>query len=183
MTSACGVVTEVKEDGQEAGKKADQLRAVIKGQRAATIPFDLADDNITRSFVEQVEKELDEVLEIVQRPVPVKNTGREETVSLQENLQESSQEKSQKNLQERSQESELVQNRNKKREKKAGSLGKAKEQTAAKHRRKQQDNIMNGLFIFFVKCPHKDTPFREGKFSFLHYYSTKKNRNFIFTVF
>ena len=28
MTSACGVVTEVKEDGQEAGKKADQLRAV-----------------------------------------------------------------------------------------------------------------------------------------------------------
>ena len=51
MTSACGVVTEVKEDGQEAGKKADQLRAVIKGQRAATIPFDLADDNITRSFV------------------------------------------------------------------------------------------------------------------------------------
>ena len=58
MTSACGVVTEVKEDGQEAGKKADQLRAVIKGQRAATIPFDLADDNITRSFVEQVEKEL-----------------------------------------------------------------------------------------------------------------------------
>ena len=41
MTSACGVVTEVKEDGQEAGKKADQLRAVIKGQRAATIPFDL----------------------------------------------------------------------------------------------------------------------------------------------
>ena len=50
MTSACGVVTEVKEDGQEAGKKADQLRAVIKGQRAATIPFDLADDNITRSL-------------------------------------------------------------------------------------------------------------------------------------
>ena len=36
----------------------------------------------------KVEKELDEVLEIVQRPVPVKNTGREETVSLQENLQE-----------------------------------------------------------------------------------------------
>ena len=58
MTSACGVVTEVKEDGQEAGKKADQLRAVIKGQRAATIPFDLSDENITRSFVEQVEKEL-----------------------------------------------------------------------------------------------------------------------------
>ena len=49
---------EVKEDGQEAGKKADQLRAVIKGQRAATIPFDLSDENITRSFVEQVEKEL-----------------------------------------------------------------------------------------------------------------------------
>ncbi len=58
MTSACGVVTEVKEDGQEAGKKADQLRAVIKGQRAATIPFDLSDENITKSFVEQVEKEL-----------------------------------------------------------------------------------------------------------------------------
>ena len=57
---------------------------------------------MSREEIEQVEKELDEVLEIVQRPVPVKNTGREETVSLQENLQESSQEKSQKNLQERS---------------------------------------------------------------------------------
>lgn len=58
MTSACGVVTEVKEDGQEAGKKADQLRSVIKGQRAVTIPFDLAADGLTRAFVEQVEKEL-----------------------------------------------------------------------------------------------------------------------------
>ena len=43
---------------------------------------------MSREEIEQVEKELDEVLEIVQRPVPVKNTGREETVSLQENLQE-----------------------------------------------------------------------------------------------
>ena len=43
---------------------------------------------VSREEIEQVEKELDEVLEIVQRPVPVKNTGREETVSLQENLQE-----------------------------------------------------------------------------------------------
>ena len=39
---------------------------------------------MSREEIEQVEKELDEVLEIVQRPVPVKNTGREETVSLQE---------------------------------------------------------------------------------------------------
>ena len=54
---------------------------------------------MSREEIEQVEKELDAVLEMVQRPVPVKNTGREETVSLQENLQESSQEKSQKNLQ------------------------------------------------------------------------------------
>ena len=60
----------------------------------------------------------------------------------------------------------------------------AKEQTAAEHRRKQQDNIMNGLFIFFVKCPHKDTPFREGKiFLFFIIIAQKKNRNFIFTVF
>ena len=46
---------------------------------------------MSREEIEQVEKELDEVLEIVQRPVPVKNTGREETVSLQENLQENPQ--------------------------------------------------------------------------------------------
>ena len=32
---------------------------------------------MSREEIEQVEKELDEVLEIVQRPVPVKNTGRE----------------------------------------------------------------------------------------------------------
>ena len=140
---------------------------------------------VSREEIEQVEKELDAVLEMVQRPVTVKNAdNREEAASLQENLQESSQEKSQKNLQERSQESEPVQIEIKKEKKKAGSLGKAKEQTAAKHRRKQQDNIMNGLFIFFVKCPHKDTPFREGKiFLFFIIIAQKKNRNFIFTVF
>ena len=140
---------------------------------------------VSREEIEQVEKELDAVLEMVQRPVTVKNVdNREEAASLQENLQESSQEKSQKNLQERSQESEPVQIEIKKEKKKAGSLGKAKEQTAAKHRRKQQDNIMNGLFIFFVKCPHKDTPFREGKiFLFFIIIAQKKNRNFIFTVF
>ena len=65
---------------------------------------------VSREEIEQVEKELDAVLEMVQRPVTVKNAdNREEAASLQENLQESSQEKSQKNLQERSQESELVQ--------------------------------------------------------------------------
>ena len=140
---------------------------------------------MSREEIEQVEKELDAVLEMVQRPVTVKNAdNREEAASLQENLQESSQEKLQKNLQERSQESEPVQIEIKKEKKKAGSLGKAKEQTAAKHRRKQQDNIMNGLFIFFVKCPHKDTPFREGKiFLFFIIIAQKKNRNFIFTVF
>ena len=42
---------------------------------------------MSREEIEQVEKELDEVLEIVQRPVPVKNTAREETVSWQENLE------------------------------------------------------------------------------------------------
>ena len=140
---------------------------------------------MSREEIEQVEKELDAVLEMVQRPVTVKNAdNREEAASLQENLQESSQEKSQKNLQERSQESEPVQIEIKKEKKKAGSLGKAKEQTAAEPRRKQQDNIMNGLFIFFVKCPHKDTPFREGKiFLFFIIIAQKKNRNFIFTVF
>ena len=87
---------------------------------------------VSREEIEQVEKELDAVLEMVQRPVTVKNAdNREEAASLQENLQESSQEKSQKNLQERSQESELVQIEIKKEKKKAGSLGKAKEQTAA----------------------------------------------------
>ena len=64
---------------------------------------------VSREEIEQVEKELDAVLEMVQRPVTVKNAdNREEAASLQENLQESSQEKSQKNLQERSQESEPV---------------------------------------------------------------------------
>ena len=87
---------------------------------------------VSREEIEQVEKELDAVLEMVQRPVTVKNVdNREEAASLQENLQESSQEKSQKNLQERSQESEPVQIEIKKEKKKAGSLGKAKEQTAA----------------------------------------------------
>lgn len=87
---------------------------------------------VSREEIEQVEKELDAVLEMVQRPVTVKNAdNREEAASLQENLQESSQEKSQKNLQERSQESEPVQIEIKKEKKKAGSLGKAKEQTAA----------------------------------------------------
>ena len=55
---------------------------------------------MSREEIEQVEKELDAVLEMVQRPVTVKNVdNREEAASLQENLQESSQEKSQKNLQ------------------------------------------------------------------------------------
>ena len=54
---------------------------------------------MSREEIEQVEKELDAVLEMVQRPVTVKNAdNREEAASLQENLQESSQE----NLQERS---------------------------------------------------------------------------------
>ncbi len=44
---------------------------------------------VSREEIEQVEKELDAVLEMVQRPVTEKNTGsREETASLQENLQE-----------------------------------------------------------------------------------------------
>ena len=87
---------------------------------------------VSREEIEQVEKELDAVLEMVQRPVTVKNAdNREEAASLQENLQESSQEKSQNNLQERSQESEPVKIEIKKEKKKAGSLGKAKEQTAA----------------------------------------------------
>ena len=52
---------------------------------------------VSREEIEQVEKELDAVLEMVQRPVTVKNAdNREEAASLQENLQESSQEKSQK---------------------------------------------------------------------------------------
>ncbi len=43
---------------------------------------------MSREEIEQVEKELDAVLEMVQRPVPVKNTdSREEAASLQENLQ------------------------------------------------------------------------------------------------
>ena len=63
---------------------------------------------VSREEIEQVEKELDAVLEMVQRPVTVKNAdNREEAASLQENLQERSQEKSQKNLQERSQEEAL----------------------------------------------------------------------------
>ena len=54
---------------------------------------------MSREEIEQVEKELDAVLEMVQRPVTVKNVdNREEAASLQENLQESSQEKSQKNF-------------------------------------------------------------------------------------
>ena len=74
---------------------------------------------VSREEIEQVEKELDAVLEMVQRPVTVKNAdNREEAASLQENLQESSQEKSQKNLQERSQESEPVQIEIKKEKKK-----------------------------------------------------------------
>ena len=52
---------------------------------------------MSREEIEQVEKELDAVLEMVQRPVTVKKCRQqEEAASLQENLQESSQEKSQK---------------------------------------------------------------------------------------
>ncbi len=58
MTSACGVITSIKEEGQEARKKEEQLRAVVKGQRAVTVSFDLDDENITKNFVEQVEREL-----------------------------------------------------------------------------------------------------------------------------
>ena len=44
---------------------------------------------VSREEIEQVEKELDAVLEMVQRPVTVKNAdNREEAASLQENLQE-----------------------------------------------------------------------------------------------
>ena len=85
---------------------------------------------VSREEIEQVEKELDAVLEMVQRPVTVKNAdNREEAASLQENLQESSQEKSQKNLQERSQESEPVQ-------KKGGKSGESERTDSSCKRRK-----------------------------------------------
>ena len=46
---------------------------------------------MSREEIEQVEKELDAVLEMVQRPVTVKNAdNREEAASLQENLQDHS---------------------------------------------------------------------------------------------
>lgn len=91
---------------------------------------------VSREEIEQVEKELDAVLEMVQRPVTVKNVdNREEAASLQENLQESSQEKSQKNLQERSQESEPVQIEIKK-EKKGGKSGESERTDSSCKRRK-----------------------------------------------
>ena len=95
---------------------------------------------MSREEIEQVEKELDEVLEIVQRPVPVKNTGREETVSLQENLQENDP------LQE---EMQIETEKEEKEEKEDSPESAAKEQTAVSEEELDlEDDIENGYFHF-----------------------------------
>jgi sulfate adenylyltransferase subunit 1 len=59
MTSACGVVTEVntEETGLYEGRVDRHVRAAIKGQKAIIVPFE-ASENITRDYVEAVEKQL-----------------------------------------------------------------------------------------------------------------------------
>ena len=58
MTSACGVVEEVhtEETGLYEGRIDRNVRAAIKGQKAVIVPF--AAGNVTRDFVESVEKKL-----------------------------------------------------------------------------------------------------------------------------
>ena len=58
MTSACGVVEEVhtEETGLYEGRVDRNVRAAIKGQKAVIVPF--AAGNVTRDFVESVEKKL-----------------------------------------------------------------------------------------------------------------------------
>ena len=58
MTSACGVVEEVhtEETGIYEGRVDRNVRAAIKGQKAVIVPF--AAGNVTRDFVESVEKKL-----------------------------------------------------------------------------------------------------------------------------
>ena len=58
MTSACGVVEEVhtEETGLYEGRIDRNVRAAIKGQKAIIVPF--AAGNVTRDFVESVEKKL-----------------------------------------------------------------------------------------------------------------------------
>lgn len=58
MTSACGVVEEVhtEETGLYEGRIDRNVRAAIKGQKAVIVPF--AAGNVSRDFVESVEKKL-----------------------------------------------------------------------------------------------------------------------------
>ncbi|MCR5691750.1 MAG: GTP-binding protein [Eubacterium sp.] len=60
MTSACGVVDQVNEDetGLYEGRVDKKVRAAIKGQTAAVIPFNKNENGIDRSYVEDVEKAL-----------------------------------------------------------------------------------------------------------------------------
>ena len=110
---------------------------------------------MSREEIEQVEKELDEVLEIVQRPVPVKNTGREETVSLQENLQENDP------LQE---EMQIETEKEEKEEKEDSPESAAKEQTAVSEEELDlEDDIENGYFHFLRPSDWPDRSlFRAG---------------------
>ena len=93
---------------------------------------------MSREEIEQVEKELDAVLEMVQRPVTVKNAdNREEAASLQENLQENDP------LQEE------MQIETEKEEKEDSPESAAKEQTAVSEEELNlEDDIENGYFHF-----------------------------------
>ena len=60
MTSACGVVTEIRADekGFNEGKVNKAVRSALNGQNAVTVEFPIGTDGITIKFVEKVEKEL-----------------------------------------------------------------------------------------------------------------------------
>ena len=60
MTSACGVVTEIRTDekGFNEGKVNKTVRSALNGQNAVTVEFPIGTDGITIEFVEKVEKEL-----------------------------------------------------------------------------------------------------------------------------
>jgi sulfate adenylyltransferase subunit 1 len=60
MTSACGVITEIKQEKrkEESGKIQKEQRSLLKGQRAITVEFSLGKAGITEEFLEKVEKEL-----------------------------------------------------------------------------------------------------------------------------
>lgn len=82
MTSACGVVTALKE--QEKGTKRSQInkdfRAALKGQNPVTVEFDLDEEGITLDLIHKVEKALSSFGRHTYLYAPQENEAFQETV-------------------------------------------------------------------------------------------------------